>query len=193
MVYLGGNHLETINYNETPIFNEPYILYIGSREKYKNFRILIEALNKIQTKGISVVCFGGEKISKKEISENKSNIKINQIYGNDLTLLNLIKNAECFVNTSIYEGFSIPNLEAMMNDCPIICSDIPVFREICGVAASYFDEKNSEELAYKIDKLINSKDIRYNLIKNGNLRSKKFNWKACAKSTLEIYQNVLDK
>lgn len=191
VVYLGGNHLNKCNSFKSRIINEPYILYIGSREKYKNFKIFYKALKKIKTKTISLVCFGGEKFNKYELSNNDSNIKIKQIYGDDLILSNLIQNAECFVNTSVYEGFSIPNLEAMSNNCPVVCSKIPVFKEICGEAALYFDKNNSEELAYQIDKIISENDVKNNLIQKGKLRSNNFTWENCSKNTLEIYKSIL--
>lgn len=41
-------------------------------------------------------------------------------------------NAVSLVNISIYEGFGLPLLEAMVRDLPVIVSDIPVFYEfIC--------------------------------------------------------------
>jgi len=40
---------------------------------------------------------------------------------------------------SAEEGFGIPIVEAQMLRVPVICSDIPVFREAAGTMASYFD------------------------------------------------------
>ena len=59
-----------------------------------------------------------------------------------MLLKELLKNALCLVNPSKYEGFSLPNLEAMAIGCPLVCSDISVFREICQNSAIYFDLKD---------------------------------------------------
>ena len=65
VVYLGGNHLNQSSEKTIGrIIQEPYILYIGSRKKYKNFKILYEALNKLKIKYISLILFGAEKFSK---------------------------------------------------------------------------------------------------------------------------------
>ena len=82
VVYLGGDHLNlnTQYKNLKPIINKPYILYIGSRNKYKNFKILHKALYKLKVKDLSLVCFGGERILKEEIETNKSKVEIKQIF-----------------------------------------------------------------------------------------------------------------
>ena len=141
-------------------------------------------------KDLSLVCFGGEKILKEEIETNKSNVDIKQIFGDDRILLNLIQNAVCFINTSSYEGFGIPNIEAMKNDCPVVCSDISVFREICKDSVLYFENNNSDDLADKIDSVILNNELRKKLIFNGQMLSKIYSWDNCAKNTLNIYERV---
>lgn len=192
VVYLGGDHLNlnTQYKNLQPIINKPYILYIGSRNKYKNFKLLHKALYKLKVKDLSLVCFGGEKISKEEIETNNSKVEIKQIYGDDKILLNLFKNAICFINTSCYEGFGIPNIEAMKNDCPVVCSDISVFREICKDSVIYFENNNSDDLADKIDSVIFNNELRKKYIFKGQMLSKIYSWDNCAKNTLSVYERV---
>ena len=124
--------------------------------------------------------------------ENKSDIKIIQIYGDDKILFNLFHNSLCFINTSLYEGFSIPNIESLFLKCPLICSNISVFKEICGSAALYFDPKSSDDLANCIDEIISNSDLRKNIITQGVNRSKIFTWDNCTKKTLEVYNKVIE-
>lgn len=49
---------------------------------------------------------------------------------NDLELYAWYKGATALIFPSYYEGFGLPIIEAMQFGLPIICSDIPVFREI---------------------------------------------------------------
>jgi len=52
---------------------------------------------------------------------------------------------------SVEEGFGIPIVEAQMLRVPVICSDIPVFREAAGTTASYFDvQAPAQDLAEQI-------------------------------------------
>jgi glycosyltransferase involved in cell wall biosynthesis len=67
----------------------------------------------------------------------------------------LYRHARLLVNPSLYEGFGLPNLEAMANGCPLLVSDSEVFREICGPYARYADPHNAQEWAEKIIQMLN--------------------------------------
>lgn len=189
VTYLGGDHLLQNNSDTSAYLDEPFILYIGSREKYKNFGILLNALSKIKTK-VKLICFGGENFINYTNEMRNLAINIEHVTGDDTKLVTYIKNALCFINPSLYEGFSIPNVEAMFNACPIICSDIAIFREICGNAAVYFNPNDSDQLSYLIDKVINDNFLRSKLIKEGFNRAKFFTWQNCSRDTINIYNNL---
>ena len=57
----------------------------------------------------------------------------------DATLLWLYQNSELLVATSSIEGFGLPIIEALQCGTRVVCSDIPVFREIAGDAVRYFN------------------------------------------------------
>ena len=57
----------------------------------------------------------------------------------DEELVRLYNQASCFIFPSIYEGFGLPTIEAMKCGCPVLSSDIPVLREVCGDAAIFFN------------------------------------------------------
>ena len=115
---------------------KPYILFVGERKKYKNFLKFISAfsLSNYLKNNFQIICFGGGNFTQKEIDFFKSkNIEINsikQIGGDDDHLDFYYKNASLFIFPSLYEGFGLPILEAISKKCPIVCSDIEIFREI---------------------------------------------------------------
>ena len=49
----------------------------------------------------------------------------------------LYKNALLYIFPSLYEGFGTPIIEAQYSGCPLLCSDIPVFKEIAGNGAEF--------------------------------------------------------
>src|SRR5512140_731468 len=60
-------------------------------------------------------------------------------YVSDAALRALYENALCFVLPSLYEGFGIPPVEAMLCGCPVIVSTAPALVETCGEGALFCD------------------------------------------------------
>ena len=66
-------------------------------------------------------------------------------YISDEDLAGYYEHAIATVVPSLMEGFGLPALEAMANDCPVIASDVSSLREICENAALYADPRNPEQ------------------------------------------------
>ena len=144
-------------------------------------------------KDFNIVCFGGEKLSGKEIiffKELGIDKNIFHLNGNDDLLSYLYTKAKLFVFPSQYEGFGIPLLEAMSVKCPVLASNTAIFKEICKDGVHYFqnnDQKNLTEklefLLYSDTNLSSKKDLALSI-------SKKYSWKKCAHETYEIYKKL---
>ena len=187
------------NHNFVPLifdnFHKPYILYIGNRRYYKNFNILLNAFNMLNLKkDFDLVCFGGGRFLKEEMLEFK-NLKlessIRHIEGHDELLRTYYKNASIFVYPSFYEGFGLPILEAMGNDCAVIASNAGSIPEIAGSAAMFFSPDKVDELCYCLKQIISNNNIREEYIKRGKERIKLFSWDKTAQETYEVYKKVL--
>jgi glycosyltransferase involved in cell wall biosynthesis len=68
----------------------------------------------------------------------------------DALLLELYKKSTALLMASEDEGFGLPLIEAARHGLPIIARDIPVFREVCGEHAFYFEGNKPEDLAKAI-------------------------------------------
>jgi glycosyltransferase involved in cell wall biosynthesis len=68
----------------------------------------------------------------------------------DITLLDLYGTASALLAASEAEGFGLPLIEAAQHRLPIIARDLPVFREVAGEHAHYFDGKDADSLAKAI-------------------------------------------
>ena len=198
VICLGGDHLNNLEVSSPEKFTnlKPFILYVGSREKYKNFEFFIRGFSKSKRllSEVDIVLFGGGKLNKKEKELiNKLNINENrviQLNGNDIILKNLYKKAKAFIFPSLYEGFGLPILEAIENNCPVVCSDIPVFREILDDHAFFFDLKSYESLIISLEKAVFLND-QVKMISGYNLlKKKKFTWEECGLNTLKLYKQI---
>lgn len=68
----------------------------------------------------------------------------------DEYLLKVYESSVCLLAASLGEGFGLPLIEAAQHKVPIIVRDMPVFREVAGDHAFYFDSKEPEGLASSI-------------------------------------------
>jgi len=171
-----------------------YLLYVGGREYYKNFKWLISSISTfLLNENIYLVCAGGGAFSVDELQLiNANNLGKNVSYtkiDNDVHLSILYNQALCFVFPSLYEGFGIPILEAFSNNCPVILSNSSCFPEIAGDAALYFD--NQESLLKQLFKILNSSELRDYLIYSGNRLLENYTWEKSINKHLELYSKLL--
>jgi glycosyltransferase involved in cell wall biosynthesis len=153
---------------------ESYFLYIGSIKPHKNLRMAINAFNAWSKNGspaTKLVLIG---VNKNELERDVEIIPLidqNNIiilgFVKDSELPSIYKNAECLIFPSVYEGFGLPPLEAMICGCPVLASNSASIPEVCGDAALYFDPFNTTELVEKMTLLRNDKTLRNELISKG--------------------------
>jgi glycosyltransferase involved in cell wall biosynthesis len=111
-------------------------------------------------------------------------------YVSDEQLALLYQNAQAFVFPTLSEGFGLPGLEAMSLGCPVLCSDIPVLKEIYGQAAEYFDPSKPKDIAQKIVDFEKNNNRKKELIEKGYALLKKYSWQKMASETLKVYDKV---
>ena len=191
-----------VNLNENQTFNkkiveDPYLLYVGDRKRYKNFSNLLKAfsLNTNIYKDFKLVVFGGEEFSKSEIEIFKDNkIDLNKIFkisGNDKVLSNLYEYAELFIFPSKYEGFGLPLIEAGIKKCPIACSNIKIFKEIMGDSVCYFNPDSPEDISKVLEEILYSNEKKKILKEKAFIKSKNYSWKKCSEQTFKIYKSII--
>lgn len=90
---------------------------------------------------------------------------------------------------SLMEGFGLTPLEAMVNRCPVLASDIPSLREICDNAAVYFNPFESTDIAEKMRIFLEGDTKTHERMKKlGEQRAAGFSWEKMANETLRIYK-----
>lgn len=173
----------------------PFILYVGHRGGYKNFRSLLKAVaaSSALSSQFDIVCFGGGNLTRQEqemIHAYKLDGRVWQLSGSDALLGQMYCNAAVFVYPSIYEGFGLPPLEAMAQGCPVVCSNASSLPEVVGNAGEYFNPLDTDALRTALEQVLFSSGRRSELITLGQQRLPCFSWKKCAEETIKVYEKV---
>ncbi len=169
---------------------ENMVLTVSSLDPRKNLIRLVRAFEGIE--GYKLVIAGASSRVFRETGLKESeNIELLGHVRDD-QLSKLYSTAMVFVYPSIYEGFGIPPLEAMKCGCPVIVSDIPPHREVCGDAAFYVDPFSVESIREGILKVLRDRDLREKLVKKGSERVKNFSWQKSAWKISKIIDHILE-
>lgn len=177
---------------ESPV-SGPFLLYVGSRSHYKNFKQLIQAYSLWQHQREVNLVVVGSKWSADEM-ESLTGLGIydrvhllNTV--DDEALCYLYNTAVAFVYPSLYEGFGIPLLEAMACGCPIVASRIPSTIEVAGDCPVYFDPRQTQDLLLALDKVLLERkhSQRFPV---GLERVRDFSWERAAEQTLKVYRSL---
>ncbi len=173
-----------------------FILFLGNIEPRKNLVGLLNAYSLLPDatrNKYGLVLAGGsgwqdDEILNKIKSLRESGSKIYQTgYVTDEQRSALYMKAAVFVLPSHYEGFGMPLLEAMTYQTPVLASDIAALKEVAEDSALYCDPNSPEDIANKLQQLLNDKNLRDGLVAKGNERLKDFSWE---KVTTDLYDQI---
>ncbi len=105
----------------------------------------------------------------------------------------LYRRADVYVTSAYAETFAHPLVEAMDSGLPVVASDLPVHREICGEAALYFPRFSPQELAARILEVVSSTGLASRLSASGAARSAAFSWRKHADELLALAGSLVSK
>jgi glycosyltransferase involved in cell wall biosynthesis len=178
---------------------KPYILYVGYRNVYKNFRRLLQAFGQsglAKDFDLRVISPGPTGFSMDEIEllhhyqlENSVHLQINV---DDSSLRDSYAGASVFIYPSEYEGFGLPILEAMASGAVVATSNTASMPEIGGDIAFYFDPFSIDSISDCLSRAVNlTSDDRGFLIAQGIARAHTFTWSRCQWQTVDAIAALL--
>ncbi len=171
-------------------FRKPTILHVGHDNFYKNVDGLIRAIA-LLNKDIKLVKVGP--ISKRQFKLLRK-LKIDFVRFMGLAekeLVQVYNAVDLLVYPSWHEGFGFPVLEAMACGCPVICSNAGSLPEVASDAAIKIAPDDISSIAKAIKNVMESHQLRQDLIEKGFRQAMKFSWEKTALETAEVYKKII--
>lgn len=103
----------------------------------------------------------------------------------------LFAGARIFAFPSLYEGFGLPVLEAMVSGVPVICSDSSSLPEVAGDAAAMCAPEDVDGLHTLLEQGLEDEGWREEAIGKGLRQARRFSWRRCAEETATVYEEAL--
>lgn len=194
VIYHGINYPMQISKPKKSYFQEnKFLLFVGNRDGYKNFKLLIESFSLLVKEGFqgNLVCVGGGEFSYEEynlLKKKKLESSLFRYNVGENELNYFYSNAACLICPSLYEGFGMPIIEAGALGCPLLLSDITVFKEIASKRSLFFDPHNPLDLKNKIVEII-SYPKKYS---DKEFYLKNYSWNKTVAETKKSYGKVLE-
>jgi glycosyltransferase involved in cell wall biosynthesis len=158
-----------------------YALAVGAVQTRKNQLAALEAARAV---GLQLVVVGPEKDAALADELRRRGARL-EGYVPTERLAALYRGAVCLVQSSYFEGFGLPVVEAMASGTPVVIVREPALEEVAGDAAVVVEEA---ELAEAIRVTLAERD---RLVAAGLQRARAFSWRATAEITLAVYREAL--
>jgi glycosyltransferase involved in cell wall biosynthesis len=169
------------------------LLFVSHYNYYRNFETLIRAMpilsNRLKGKNaklyLTCVLKSGENPGTYR-AESASSLANDLRRSGDIvelgtipyrSLHHLYRACHIYVTPAYAESFAHPLLESMSSGLPVVASDLPVHREICGDAGLYFPRFSPEALADRVVQIHESPDLAERLSQHSLRRARDFSWR----------------
>lgn len=173
---------------------EPFIVYTGSLYPHKNMAVVLKALRRLPDLQLKIVGARSVFVDRTRIQAERIGVA-HQIEWcgrlPDKEVIALYQKAVALVQPSRAEGFGLTGLEALAAGCPIVVSDIPVFREVYQQHATFFLPHDPVQLA-KILAQHSSEPPSTRERLAGQQFARTYSWDKMAEQTWHVYRSQLE-
>jgi glycosyltransferase involved in cell wall biosynthesis len=178
----------------------PYIFYLGQWKAYKNLPLLFDAFTQVRKAHPEAqLVVAGDDPRHPEVRQRAAQLPAGSVVlpGRlpESAVPDLYRGASVLVLPSRAEGFGLPVIEAMACGVPVVCSDLPVLREIADGVATFCDPDDAAAFAGAIGDILGPppgpSPQGGGRIQLGIERARSFTWERAARQTVGAYEKVL--
>lgn len=205
--YFGADRIHVVRHGPGQLASVPateptteipqrFALHVGTLEPRKNVATLLACWRLLRERladaPVLLLCgrYGWKtEAIRRDIETGQSEGWLRHLgYVSDQELATLYHRAAVVVFPSLYEGFGLPAVEAQWAGAPLVCSDLPVLREVAGDAALFAPPDRPDLLAEAIERVLADPELRQGLIARGRERAQSLSWERAAEETLAVWR-----
>ena len=176
-----------------------YVLYPANTWHHKNHQRLIEALahyrdryGEAPTLVLTGVGQEGQARLESAIESHRLGGLVRMLgYVPRAELPTLYAGAACLVFPSLFEGFGIPLVEAMLVGCPIAAANVASIPEVVGDAGVLFDPLDPADIGRALAAILRDPGLAAELRRRARARAELFSPSRTATLTLEVFERVV--
>ena len=170
---------------------KPCLVYMGSFMPYKNVETMVAGMAGLPGFTLHLL----SRITPQRRAELEKLIppgaKVEFHNGvTDEEYATFLETATALVSLSRAEGYGLPLVEAMALGTPVIASDIPIFREVGGDAASYVDPASPQQFADAVKKL-DDREWWEETSRRSVARAREFSWEESARQLVDVAHDIV--
>ena len=184
----------------TPLTAGTFLLFVSTIEPRKNLPTLLRALrvclDRRPDHGYRLVVAGARGWRDDEVFATVRDLKLEphvifSATAGQYDLRWLYNACRIYINPSLYEGFGLPLVEAMVCGAPCLAAATSSLPEVGGDAARYIAPLNVAAWADAIETLWDDDAARADLSRRGKIQAARFSWALAARETLAVYRRVV--
>jgi glycosyltransferase involved in cell wall biosynthesis len=185
---------------ERYVDGRPFLLFVGKLSQRRNIPLLVNAFAEAKRRADlphALLLFGPNHLGiplgriADEAGVGDAVVQVDGTVASHDELASVYNAADLFVSASIYEGFSLPLVEALACGTPCVVAKRAALWEIADGAALLVDEpEDPSAMAAAIERALGDQALRDELSRKGIERAGAFRWTEAARATLQVLREV---
>jgi UDP-glucose:(heptosyl)LPS alpha-1,3-glucosyltransferase len=170
----------------------PLVLFVGSQYRLKGLEFAIRALAEMKTKAMLLVIGADAPAPFKRLADQLGLSDRVIFAGARGDLPTIYPAADAFVLPTLYETFALVCLEAMASGLPVLAAPVGGIEDYLRDGENGLHiQRDPTEIAAKLDRLLNDRELHARLRAAGIATAKKYEWKNIAQQYLSLFDELI--